>query len=367
MTPVRLLTVMVASSLLAACGARASLAPGEVAAGGSGGAGGGTGGGPGGTGGTTVVDAGPDVIVTDAGCQSASECDDGIACTLDACEGGLCTHTPRDFLCDDGVYCDGAERCDPFLGCTATPVACDDGIGCTHDVCDEASHGCVHTPDDGLCPLSHKCGPTEGCYALAYAHSDTTLYEVRLPSGKVTKIGPTLVQLTDIALVSNTQLLGLDYGSLYLVDTTTGAAKPSAPAHAQGMVAFDVAPDGQLYGAGTGGIYRLGLTPPTADWVASFPPGWQASGDIAFLQGRFLATARQGFGGADSLVEVDLGSGTSKVLGSTGFNCVWGLAAFGTTLYGLTCNGQVISIDPKSGAGTQLSSGSVAFWGAAAR
>lgn len=374
MTRARLLFAMATSSLLSACGARASLSMIEVHTGGSGGAGGAGGsggvggaGGSGGTGGVTVVDAGPDVVVTDAGCHDASECDDGIPCSLDACQGGVCTHAPRDFLCDDGLFCTGAERCDLTFGCTATPIGCDDGIGCTVDTCDEATLGCLHQPDDGLCPLSHKCGPAEGCYALAYAHSDTQLYEVRLPSGKVTAIGPTSAQLTDLALVSNTQLYGLDYGTLYLVDTATGTAKPTAAAHAPGMVAFDVSPDGQLYAAGGTGFYRLQLSPPAAVWVAAFPPGWEASGDIAFLQGRFLATARQSISGADSLVEVDLPSAGSKLIGPTGAACIWGLAAFGQTLYGLTCNGAVLGIDAATGKAQALSTGGPAFWGAAAR
>lgn len=368
----RLLLAMATSSLLAACGARASLSLPEPSAtgGASGGSGGSTSstssGGTGGTGGVTIVDAGPDVVVTDAGCHDASECDDGIPCTLDACQGGVCTHAPRDAMCDDGLFCTGVEFCDPLVGCMVNPRSCDEGIFCTVDTCDPIADACRHDPHDELCPLSHKCGPTEGCYALAYAHSDTTLYEVRLPSGKVTSIGPTGVQLTDIALVSNTQLYGLDYGTLYTVDTSTGAVMPTAPVKAQGMVAFDVAPDGALYAAGGTGLYRLQIAQ-AATLVASFPQGWEASGDIAFLQGRFLATARQSVSGADSLVEVDLAASTSKIVGPTGFGCIWGLAAFGQTLYGLTCHGEVLGIDPTTGKAQLLSAGGPAFWGASAR
>ncbi|CAN5607835.1 hypothetical protein BH09MYX1_BH09MYX1_48050 [soil metagenome] len=58
---------------------------------------------------------------------------------------------------------------------------------------------------------------------------------------------------------------------------------------------------------------------------------------------------------------------TSTILGPIGFSCVWGLAAFGPTLYGLTCNGHVLSINPNTGKGTLLNQSSVAFWGASAR
>lgn len=314
-------------------------------------------------------DAGPDVVITDAGCKSDEVCDDQVPCTLDVCDLalGVCTHTPQDSLCDDGLFCTGKETCNPTKGCVVTPVNCNDGVGCTVDACDEAGQGCTHTPDDALCPLSHKCGEKEGCYALAYAHSPEALYEIRLPSGKVTQIGTTGTQLTDIALVSNTQLLGLSYTSLFDVSTTTGDATFIASTNTSGMVAFDVAPDGQLFVGGGSTLFLLDANSGQIQPAAQYPQGWQASGDLAFLQGRLLATSRSGNNGTDSLTEFDLPTGQSKNLGSVGFTCVWGLAAFGETLYGLTCNGEVLNIDPNTGAAKLLSSNGPAFWGASAR
>lgn len=368
--------MMACSCLLAACGARASLSIPVGDTGGGAPIGGGTpgtgGAGLGGTGGAPPdagpdADAGPDVIVTDAGCQDAGECDDGIPCTLDACQGGLCVHQLDDAACDDGLFCTGVEHCHPSLGCVATPVGCDDGIACTVDACDEAKKGCDHAPDDGLCPISHKCGPGEGCYALAYAHSPDTLYEVRLPSGKVTPIGPTQVQLTDLALGSNATLYGLDFGTLYDVNTTTGAATFLTAVDATGTVAFDVSPQGEFFAGGGTGVYKIEIAPVQTTQVASYPGNLVASGDLAFLGARLLATAHGPGGGNDSLVEIDLAAGTAKTLGNTGFDCIWGLAAFGPKLYGLTCHGQVLNIDTQTGAAQQLSTGGPAFWGASAR
>ncbi len=55
--------------------------------------------------------------------DAGSACDDGVACTTGtlcddqgACVGGALD----DALCDDGLYCNGPERCSP-LGCEATP------------------------------------------------------------------------------------------------------------------------------------------------------------------------------------------------------------------------------------------------------
>ncbi len=54
------------------------------------------------------------------------DCDDGDACTADACESdGSCSHAPRD--CDDGDRCT-ADSCGPDGACAHAPVA-----GCTDD------------------------------------------------------------------------------------------------------------------------------------------------------------------------------------------------------------------------------------------
>jgi len=72
-------------------------------------------------------------------------CDDGVSCTDDACDPvtDSCTNTPYDSYCDDGQWCNGPESCDPVNGCQAgAPVVCDDGVACTMDACDEAADSC---------------------------------------------------------------------------------------------------------------------------------------------------------------------------------------------------------------------------------
>jgi hypothetical protein len=97
------------------------------------------------------------------------DCDDGVACTVDACNEATdaCDHAADDALCDNGLFCDGAETCDPALGCLAgTPVDCGDGIGCTVDACNEATDACDHVADDALCDNGQFCDGAETCDAL---------------------------------------------------------------------------------------------------------------------------------------------------------------------------------------------------------
>ena len=110
------------------------------------------------------------------GCRPASplQIDDGVACTTDFCDesSDQIVHVPDHSPCNDGLFCNGEERCEPFVGCEGgTPVATADGVGCTHDFCDESQDLVVHTPDstlcnDGLfCNGAELCNPTLDCQA----------------------------------------------------------------------------------------------------------------------------------------------------------------------------------------------------------
>ena len=67
-------------------------------------------------------------------CTVPADCDDGISCTVDDCVAGFCENVATDSLCDNGLFCDGAETCDPTLDCQAgTAPDVDDGVTCTVD------------------------------------------------------------------------------------------------------------------------------------------------------------------------------------------------------------------------------------------
>jgi hypothetical protein len=315
----------------------------------------------------TALDTEIDAPLSDTGCATDLECDDGIACTDDRCDlsVGLCRHAALDVRCDDGLFCTGVERCDLVKGCVTTPRSCADSISCTHDLCDETTDSCAHDPDDALCPVSHVCDPMLGCQARAIAHSQTDLYEIRLPSGIVKKIGPTTMNLTDVALQPDGTFYGIDFASICALDIKTGACSGAKVPVSGDIVGLDSAPDGRLFAAGDTKVFTIDPKTGAETAVATLPMGLLASGDIAFVGSRMLITARGG--GSDILVEIDPKTGAGKSLGNVGYSCVWGLAGYGPTLYGLTCEGRVLRIDPVTGKGTQLTKVDVKFWGATAR
>jgi hypothetical protein len=102
------------------------------------------------------------------------DCGDAQECTFDGCDEGAdrCVHLPDHGACDDGLFCNGAERCSPDSGCSAgAPIACDDDVDCTVDTCNEARRACVYASDDGACDDdlfcngAEVCAPFRGCLA----------------------------------------------------------------------------------------------------------------------------------------------------------------------------------------------------------
>jgi hypothetical protein len=104
------------------------------------------------------------------GCQAGDgvNIDDGIACTVDSCDAdtGLAVHKADDSLCDNGLYCDGAESCDALKGCQAgTPPEDDDGVACTQGLCDEEFDAIKHVAQDAFCDNGKYCDGAETCDA----------------------------------------------------------------------------------------------------------------------------------------------------------------------------------------------------------
>jgi hypothetical protein len=94
------------------------------------------------------------------------DCDDGVGCTVDSCNETTdsCDNAPDDAACDDGLFCNGTETCDLTLDCQAgTPVDCDDGVGCTADSCNEETNSCDNAPDDAACDDGLFCNGAETC------------------------------------------------------------------------------------------------------------------------------------------------------------------------------------------------------------
>jgi hypothetical protein len=252
-------------------------------------------------------------------------------------------------------------------GCTMN-TPCSDGISCTLDRCDPETGMCSHTPDSTLCPVGFVCDPSLGCTAGAYADSPTTLYAANLPSASVAVVGPTAVTMFDIALEPDGTLYGVGSNSaLYTIDKVTASAKVVFMLAGQ-LNALDAAPDGTLYAAGGSTVYTINPSTGAQTFFLAYPAGYTSSGDLAIMPGGvMLATATGPRGTSDSLLSIDMATRSVTVVGPTGFGSIWGLAARGTSLFGFTAAGQILSLDTATGEGTLLATPGPNFYGASTR
>jgi len=301
-------------------------------------------------------------------CLSRVDCEDGLGCTNDACEAGRCRQRIDDAACATGSVC-AIGRCDRSSGCVSTPVDCDDRIVCTVDACVDPT-GCDHTPDDALCPISHRCDVDRGCVAQAWVHDNNALYSVDLPTGDVRRLTSLAARFTDIALSSDRQLYAVNFTSVFIVDDRLGGVAPLFDSPGE-LVALEELTPGLLVAAGQDDrILGIDLASGASEVLARLPTGWVASGDIGFVRERMLVTVTDDASSEaaiDHLAEVSLGDGTATILGPTGFSCIWGVAAFGELLYGFTCRGQLLRIDPFTGDAEILRDLDLRIGGAAAR
>jgi hypothetical protein len=92
--------------------------------------------------------------------------DDGVSCTVDMCDedADAVTHGADDAFCDDGSFCNGQEVCVSDMGCQPGEAPdTDDGVACTVDACDEEAGAITHTTDNSFCDDGDACNGEETC------------------------------------------------------------------------------------------------------------------------------------------------------------------------------------------------------------
>jgi hypothetical protein len=139
---------------------------------------------------TTVFACVRQVIEENETCDDGIECTQGTVCDAEGqCVGG----TLDDSGCDNGLFCDGVEACnpqgdgaDPETGCVpGTAPEVDDGDRCTDDFCDENSDGVVHVRNENCsCIVNEDCEPRDPDPCLRYlCQQDNTCASELQPQG----------------------------------------------------------------------------------------------------------------------------------------------------------------------------------------
>ncbi len=112
-------------------------------------------------------------------CSDDSDCDDANACTTNVCSGpgGTCSLSTIAGCCNNAGDCDDGDPCTVevcsgpggtcssslITGCCLADAECDDGSDCTTDACDPTQNTCVFQPIAGCCTDDADCDDSNGC------------------------------------------------------------------------------------------------------------------------------------------------------------------------------------------------------------
>jgi len=201
------------------------------------------------------------------------------------------------------------------------------------------------------------------------AASDGNLYSIVPIAGATTLIGPLPDLMSDIAAY-NGSLYGISFavpGSnsvLYAIDPNSGAGTAIGSDTGANLNALVFSSGGTLYAAGGDGLYTIDTNTGYATLVGggSGNGAYLSSGDLMFdFAGTLYLTSFDG--SEDQLFSLDPATGQGTLIGNIGFLSVYGLTYYNGTAYGFTLNGQVITIDLTTGAGTAIASYSPGFYG----
>jgi hypothetical protein len=206
-----------------------------------------------------------------------------------------------------------------------------------------------------------------------YAHDPYTLYRVDLDTFDLTVVGSFglgTTAMTDLAMTPTGDLYGVTFTSVYSVDKTTGAATPLVGNVFTATNALTFMPDGTLLGADEyDHVYAISAS--GVQLRGSYGSGFMTAGDlVSMADGTLFGLADQGpmtTATSNALILVNPSSGAATAVGTiTGFVHLYGIAYTRGRLLAFNDQGQIIQIDPATGASMLVKTHpGVAFYGAA--
>lgn len=238
---------------------------------------------------------------------------------------------------------------------------------------------------------SGDSGQQQGPASRVYAHSGDKLYQVDTqtlsPVTIGTMVGLGAQSLTDIAIDKSDNMIGITLDKLYSIDPGTGAATliTALSTSAKNFTSLSFVPENFndpnsadiLVSANSfGEVYKIDATDGTATMLGDFGMSGSnqigSSGDLIGVRGfGIYATVNVGTSttAQDFLARIDPTTWTATIIGGgTGFNDIFGLAYWDGKIYGFVSMGasagKIITIDPGTGAGTEVQSGAVRWYGA---
>jgi hypothetical protein len=230
--------------------------------------------------------------------------------------------------------------------------------------------------DDPACKLDPVCCVPITTYdATIYATSGTSIYKINPSDWSETQIGTYGVadSMTDLAMTPDGNVYTVSSTALYHIDLGTGAATKVMTVTGSLNNALTFLPDNRLLAADAGGTLKV-IDPvaKTVTNIGSYGNGYGSSGDlVAVGDGTMFGISATAAGGGsiasnNLLITVDTVTGKATPVGQIGYGNVFGLAYYKSRVIAFTGQsgtGNIIEIDPATGAATLLATHSHNYFG----
>ena len=192
-----------------------------------------------------------------------------------------------------------------------------------------------------------------------FVHTGEALYTVDPVTFDLKVIGGFGIDkaMTDIAVALDGTLYGVSMTSLYTIDRKTGLATMKQANVSSTNVALTFQTDGTLLASDTTGAVRtIDPVSGTIVEIGTYGAGFDTAGDlVAVADGTMFGISSKGPGTTKTsnvLLTVDPKTGVAQGVGPIGYDEVFGIAYSRGNVLAFTRAGEIIKIDPKTGAGT---------------
>ncbi|MBU6160005.1 MAG: hypothetical protein KGO50_02715 [Myxococcales bacterium] len=289
--------------------------------------------------------------------------------TTDATSDGS---TTTDTSGSDDVRPDTGPVVDPRCdrdgdGFVAVGLTCNGLVG---DDCDDTLRAVNPGAREACDFLDNNCNGSvnEGVDCYIFAHESDAVYRVDPFSGEPPILyAESSVTLLDFDTAPDGTLYGITSTSLVRYDdpswVTVGSHGIGASANGMAILNPDIG-----YVTASNQTYEIDLSSGMARSIGSMD--YTSSGDCVINKDGtlFMSARAAGPSGTDQLVVIDAspdGGGAATLIGQIGFVGVYGLTFAYGYLFGFTSNGEVIEINPITGAGREVANVDKVFFGAA--